>query len=1097
MNRIRSSLLAAAGALLVLAAALFFVPKEDRLDLLYATAADAFDTSAFDNLQQTLAANAYVNRGALDKLSGRKLRSYDAIYLDPALQHTDALKQALPKLADYVRGGGHLFLENGFAADFPLDVLGGSALTDIPADTDSGVKFDYPGVDLHLQGLQQVFQLFADNFSAHGGFQSVPKFRWGKGLVPTTAETIVKVNDVAAMTVNRFGEGSVLLAGTFLPNRYFITGFDMQSGQDPGQGFAKLADRQAQQHPRVPGTTYFDFKNPLPLQPYFQFSFAAANYQLRNAYVAYVSKETLGYSVTKSLGPYGRPAMAFQNHFEALPGFRDSSGIRWAELLKEYNQIPSYSLVRGSFDWGNWWENTIVHLNVGTAQNPKFIGEYANSFYSSGAKLVSGSRPMKLARYPDRHDPRDNELATPLPLPYRMYPAFVDLDGDGRSDLLAGSADGYIYAYRNLGHNDEAYASQPLPAGLATPDAFGAPQKLLQSDGQPLTVGQYATIAAADLNGDGRIDLVLGNAKGEVYAALALGSEEAAAAPRTLGTSNGFASAIFAKPVRLTAAGKPLAVSANAAPTVGDIDGNGTPDLVVGDENGGVTLFRGVPGHPLAFEAGRPIVQLTSLHAAPALADMTDNGKLDLLVGSNDGDVQLFVQKDGAWINQGPINGETKNMMGTNALVGGHNAVPVVYDINHDGKPDLIVGQVGFSDPVTIDDPAFPYAAQLKEFLDYAKTNHIPLYPHVYVHQYVSDEQEKAELALQRESFKKLGIPWDMPGTNQHTWRINNIDRIQTLRNENAQDIWFNFGFRPSNNRSDPVYSSDYMWAMPFLLTDGSLQNPMLVGAPAFNYPSNGSTKDVFEAYTALDMPIDYFEHIEYKIASSIDTKEGLLPFVRYLDKLRTEYDYNFMTEPQMAQSYLTALTSKVKVSQSWGLYLWDKLRNALGKGVHLSLTLTPQTGDVPQQAGDYRNTLGVAIEPGKKYAGQPLVVDSPVFTSREAFQREAAEDGKPLPAEKPVLYAGLAGPSKLTVSWRKEPFHIVRVNVPMAIDKQDDSWTIALNGEGMQQIKLYSPPDSPIAIEGDDLKIEENAERHTYTVTHFGDKTTIKVRLR
>ncbi|RAV10789.1 FG-GAP repeat domain-containing protein [Paenibacillus contaminans] len=1093
MNKLRSTLLAAAGALLLLVAALFFVPKEDRLDLLYATSADAFDASAYDNLHQTLSANAYITRTALDGMSERKLRGYDAIYLDPGLQHTDVLRQALPKLTGYVRAGGHLFLENGFAADFPLDMLGASALSDIPDET-SGTNFDYPAVDVHLQGMQQVFQLFADNFGAHGGFNALPGFLWGKGIVPTTAETVVKVNGVSAMTVNRFGEGSVLLAGTFLPNRYFITGFDLQSGYDAAQGFSQLAAEQEKNHPRRPGTTYFDFKNPLPLQPYFQFSFAAANYQLRNAYVSYVSKEKLGYSVTKVLGPYGRPAMAFQNHFEALPGFRDGSGIIWAELLKEYNEIPSYSLVRGSFEWNKWWENAIVHLNAGTAQQPKFIGEFANSFYSSGVKLASGSRPIKQAPYS-----APNDLSSPMTDPYRMYPAFVDLDGDGTADLLAASADGFIYAYRNLGAKDDAYASQPLPEGLAAPDAFGPPEKLLQANGKPLSIGEFGTLAAADLNGDGRADLVLGNGAGELYVSLALGGAEAAAAASAPGKQNGFVKAVYAAPQRLMADGKPLAVTANAAPAIGDIDGDGTPDLLVGDSRGAVTLFRGVPGRPLDFERGIAIAQLSAPYAAPALADMNGDGKLELLVGSSDGDVMLFEQRNGSWLNQGPIAGETKNMLGSHALVGGHYSVPVVHDVNRDGKPDLVVGQIGFSDPVTVDDPNFPYAAGLKEFIDYTKTNKIPLYPHVYVHHYVSDEQEKAELALQRESFKKLGIPWVMPGTNQHTWRINNSDRLQTLRNEHEQDIWFNFGFRPSNNRIDPTYTPDYIWGMPFLLADGSLKNPMVVGAPAVRFAETVSkegviavqgTEDIYRSYTALDMPIDYFEHIEYAAADPLRLKNELLPFVKYMDKLRTEYDYNFMTEPQMAQSYLTALTSKVKVSQSWGLYFLDKLKNLAGKGEHLTLTLTPQTGSVPAQAGDYRNALGVAIEPGKRYANHPLVVDSPVYTSRDAFQRETPAEG-----DKQMLYAGLTGPTKLSVSWRKEPFHIVRVNVPMTIDKQDKGWTIALNGEGMQQIKLYSPPDQPLAIEGDNLKIEENPERHTYTVTHYGDKTTIRVK--
>ena len=74
---------------------------------------------------------------------------------------------------------------------------------------------------------------------------------------------------------------------------------------DPKLGFAQLTAKYQAERSSIPGTTYFN-KRALPIEPYFNFAFAAANMQYRSELLAYVSKETLGYSVKKILGPYGQ-----------------------------------------------------------------------------------------------------------------------------------------------------------------------------------------------------------------------------------------------------------------------------------------------------------------------------------------------------------------------------------------------------------------------------------------------------------------------------------------------------------------------------------------------------------------------------------------------------------------------------------------------------------------------------------------------------------------------------------------------------------------------------------------------------------------------
>lgn len=1076
----------ALGILLLLAVWLAVSDRPLSVGMLYVSNGDSFDTAAYGQLRQSLVANLQMERQSIEKLSLRELKNYAAVYLDPSLHGALSDKQR-ELLQSYVSQGGHLFLDNRMAADFPLAFIGAKQLVDLTppqtlaASTDkanapTAGSFVYPDVGLNLQGMQQLFRQFMDNYISHDGLSDLQRFSWGQGMIPSTAEPMVLLHDTALYALNRYGEGTVFFSSALLPNRFYITGYDMSSGMDPSLGFAKLAEETNRAKKPTPGALYFD-RNQLPLEPYFHFTFAAGSALFRSEYAAFVSKETLGYSLKKVLGPYGRPAMSHQNHFEAIEAIRDGEGIQWAELLKKYNQVPSFTLVRSSFHWGRWQESVAVHLNTGTNEKPAFVGETPNSFYSSGTRVMADGKPVQLALYPDYRS-----LGDPIQKPYRAYPAIADLNGDGKPDLIAGSADGTVSAYRGGGPQADAYAGQSLPGGVPAPAAFGKREPLRLTNGQPLQTDAYASVAAYDLNADGRPDLVLGLADG------------------TLAAAYGAAGGTFAPPAPLLAGGKPVRAEAPVAPALGDVTADGVPDLVVGDAGGGVTLYRGqreagrggaagagsgsgsgTAGEPVAFGPGSLLFQLPAPYAAPSIRDVNGDGRPDLVVGNVEGDLRIYLQQaDGAWKPSGVLEGATTNQLGNKALVGGHNSVPLWYDLNQDGKDDLIVGQLEFGMPTTVDDPKFPYAEQLQAFIQYNKEHHLELFPHIFVHNFTSDQQEKEELALQRKSFETLGIPWNMPGTNQHTWRINDPDRTQTLNNERNEGIWYNFGFRPSHIPNEPRLGVQYNWGLPFLMTDnGSAEPsdpPMLLSTPApvLRIGAN-STEDLFQSYIDQDMPINYFEHIEYRFPTQVGS---LLEFVKYLDEVRNHNGYNFMTEPQMARSVLNTLTTQITVSRPWIDVILDHLKRIAGVHAAPTIQIRPVTDGVPVQAAEYKGTLGLVVERGQAYADRPVSTDSDVSDLR---------NGK--------LYLGVPDRTKVQFGGDLNPsdLHILRSNVPYNLDKQRGLWSLELKANGMQQVQLWS--SKPLTIEGDQLQVVRDEAASTYTVTHFGAATTITVR--
>ncbi|MEN6425228.1 MAG: FG-GAP-like repeat-containing protein [Phycisphaerales bacterium] len=159
-------------------------------------------------------------------------------------------------------------------------------------------------------------------------------------------------------------------------------------------------------------------------------------------------------------------------------------------------------------------------------------------------------------------------------------------------------------------------------------------QRIRSTPEKPLaTTGSASTVAPTDWDGDGDYDLIVGTIKGGVY----LIPNEGTATSCALG-----------KEEQLQAGGQPLHVQSRAGPCAADWDGDGDLDLLVGAEDGSVSLFRNTgsakspelaaavqivgPGK-IVYGADAPKEPHRGIRSKLCVADWNGDGRPDLLVG--------------------------------------------------------------------------------------------------------------------------------------------------------------------------------------------------------------------------------------------------------------------------------------------------------------------------------------------------------------------------------------------------------------------------------------------------------------------------------
>jgi hypothetical protein len=276
-----------------------------------------------------------------------------------------------------------------------------------------------------------------------------------------------------------------------------------------------------------------------------------------------------------------------------VPGYSVPSFTHW-----DGDELKDLLVGEGS---GTYTPKLRVYLNAGTAGSPQF-GDF---FYaqSDGADLtVPGGGCLGL------------------------FPRVVYWDADDCKDLLIGQADGKIKVFLNVGTDD----APAFDGGTFV--QVGAPG--LKTD---IDVGARATSSTIDWNNDGRKDLASGAYDGKIHIFLNEGTN----------TEPDFRSETLAQ-----ADGADLVVpSSRSSPFVGDLDDDGRKDLLTGNTNGQLLLYRNVGTDDAPSFSGYSNIEADDVpidlpgtpRSRPFVCDWNDDGLLDVLIGSGDGRVHLYL----------------------------------------------------------------------------------------------------------------------------------------------------------------------------------------------------------------------------------------------------------------------------------------------------------------------------------------------------------------------------------------------------------------------------------------------------------------------
>lgn len=769
------------------------------------------------------------------QISGvRNFSAWDILYLDDSLLD-DAPDGFVESVCSFTKNGGAVFLTNGFCTLFPKDYLGISGVEKLSAFC---MEPEYPECGGDLGSLQRIIRDYAGLYERFKDFDFLSQQDYGFGVIADTAQPLVQWNGTAAYTLNHYGEGYVFLTNPMLPSIYSTGSLTME----PGEGQSNFAS-----------TT------------------ASFNQLLLSGFAEFAAKQTQGYALERVYGYYGTPSMAWELHYEEITGIANDSLQIFSELCREYDQIPSFTLIRNSYTWFLRAESATFLLNQAPS-GYEFQMDIHESAYSSGTHIdVDGAWLML-----DSVEDSGSYFADYPEYTLRAYPQAVDLNGDEQLDLLCGSADGKVYFFEGTGFSGGRLHTEK-------------PVVLTGTDGEDICYGGYSAPYAADVNEDGFLDLVCGWNDGKVR------------------WFSGDSSLRFACQDVLA----DLGADCQALPTIGDADGDGAFDLIVGSDTGMLTVYEGLTDSVEADLSGICADAELGTWLAPTVTDWNQDGISDLAVGVFHGYIAILLGNgEGGYRFDGYITADEMNYKGNHNLKFGNWAVPSFADLDGDGHDDLLCGSLEYGIAYPIDSEFFPYREKLQGQIDYAREHDFYMGVHFYTNDYASAARESYELAAHKKAMESYGMDTDGLGANQHTWHTSGLSGSQSMTSIYDAGLLWQSGFDPPGSRNlEPQNSAENVVALPFFLMRDGEPTVLVQNNSVLLYKGD----EDLEISARYGMPVCMYYHCDFVYES----EEPARKVMETAQSFREQYGYNFNREDQLIQAAACALHQQLRTEGS------------------------------------------------------------------------------------------------------------------------------------------------------------------------------------
>ncbi|HRQ40147.1 MAG TPA: VCBS repeat-containing protein [Chloroflexota bacterium] len=255
-------------------------------------------------------------------------------------------------------------------------------------------------------------------------------------------------------------------------------------------------------------------------------------------------------------------------------------------------------------------------------------------------------------------------------LPEVLTVAMANMTGDDRLELIAGTSNNASAGGTPQDPTHNLYAF--FGNGVLLP---GFPTEYRRA-------GIWGFVGAADLNGDGYAEILTGRDHAFVHAYNAQGNP-LPAWPVESPVNPNDPQGLFLEFTR-------------DAPSMGDLDGDGDIEIIIAGKvrdpnqnrdvtNSGLLVLKAngqrEPGWQVAKLGGAPIFNDFLPTQAPALADLDDDGELEIVVGMLDGTIRMY-QANGSLVWQYDF-AQGRRLFASE---------PVIGDVTGDGRPDILFG---------------------------------------------------------------------------------------------------------------------------------------------------------------------------------------------------------------------------------------------------------------------------------------------------------------------------------------------------------------------------------------------------------------------